>query len=61
MVKLQKCQLTNELEKLLDPNPHAQLNADTNYAFVVDVMAYVRKLKFGALKTFRDVCVKCSA
>ena len=58
MVKPNKSDLCNELEKMLEPTDYLQPTAWTpaNTTAIVDVMAHLRRLRLANLNTFGDLC-----
>ena len=58
MVKPNKSDLCSELEKMLEPTDYLQPSAWTpaSTTAIVDVMAYLRRMRLANLKTFGDLC-----
>ena len=58
MVKPNKSDLCNELEKMLEPTDYLQPSAWTlaNTTAIVDVMAHLRCMRLANLNTFGDLC-----
>ena len=58
MVKPNKSDLCNELEKMLEPTDYLQPSAWTpaNTTAIVDVMAHLRRMRLANLNTFGDLC-----